>query len=315
MTQKFSPALNHIPPRREKDSAVTPQAPGWLLEMVRQGKKGRDDLARAATDEQIKSRRLHTVCESARCPNRGNCFSRGTATFMILGNICTRNCSFCAVEKGRPAAADGREPRRLARAAAAMGLSHVVVTSVTRDDLPDGGASHFAAVIRGLRQLEHPPAVEVLTPDFNGSARALKIVIDAWPEVFGHNVETVPRLYPAVRPGARYDRSLDLLAAAKLMDASVITKSGIMLGLGEKEEEIRQVLKDLREAGVTMVTIGQYLAPSLRHYPVNRYVPEEEFKQWEAEALDMGFQGVASAPLVRSSYHAGDYYRSVIKLG
>jgi lipoate synthase len=268
-----------------------------------------------ATNEQIKSSQLHTVCESARCPNRGNCFSRGTATFMILGSICTRSCRFCAVEKGRPVLVDDQEPYRLAQAVFDMGLSHVVITSVTRDDLPDGGAGHFAAVIRELRKLANPPSIEVLTPDFNGSAQALKIVIEARPEVFGHNVETVPRLYSTVRHGSHYGRSLDLLAAVKLTDTSVITKSGIMLGLGEKEEEIRLVLKDLHEAGVSMVTIGQYLAPSLRHYPVNRYLPEEEFKQWEAEALNMGFQAVASAPLVRSSYHAGENYGSVIKLG
>jgi lipoic acid synthetase len=234
---------------------------------------------------------------------------------MILGSICTRSCRFCAVEKGRPVLVDDQEPYRLAQAVFDMGLSHVVITSVTRDDLPDGGAGHFAAVIRELRKLANPPSIEVLTPDFNGSAQALKIVIEARPEVFGHNVETVPRLYSTVRHGSHYGRSLDLLAAVKLTDTSVITKSGIMLGLGEKEEEIRLVLKDLHEAGVSMVTIGQYLAPSLRHYPVNRYLPEEEFKQWEAEALNMGFQAVASAPLVRSSYHAGENYGSVIKLG
>jgi len=299
----------------EKGSVISPQAPRWLLEAVRQGKKGWDDQVLTATDNKINSSRLHTVCESARCPNRGNCFSRGTATFMILGSICTRSCSFCAVEKGCPVPVDDQEPYRLAQAVSDMGLSHVVITSVTRDDLPDGGASHFAAVIRELRKLANPPSTEVLTPDFNGSAKALKIVIEARPEVFGHNVETIPRLYNTVRPGSHYGRSMDLLAAVKLMDNSVITKSGIVLGLGEKEEEVRQVLKDLHEAGVSMVTIGQYLAPSLRHYPVNRYLLEEEFKHWETEALDMGFKGVASAPLVRSSYYAGDLYRSLTGVG
>jgi len=313
--KKLFPDSNSIFPRDNGDDAVTPKAPGWLLEMVRLSKRGQDDQIRAATGRRIKSSELHTVCDSASCPNRGNCYSRGTATFMILGSSCTRNCRFCAVDKGAPAAVDSSEPQRLAGAAASMGLSHVVLTSVTRDDLPDGGAGQFAAVIRELRRLERPPSVEVLTPDFRGSTRALKIVVDALPEVFGHNVETVPRLYQAVRPGACYDRSMNLLAAAKLIDARVITKSGIMLGLGEKEEEVRQVLRDLREAGVAMVTIGQYLAPSLRHYPVTRYVTGEEFSQWQSEALAMGFQGVASAPLVRSSYHAGDYYRSVISLG
>lgn len=292
-------------------------APAWLLEMVRGGKRCGDSCrpSLTRTGDEIKNLQLNTVCESARCPNRGACFSRGTATFMILGHICTRNCNFCAVEKGRPVAADTGEPCRLARAAANLQLDHVVVTSVTRDDLPDGGAGQFAAVIHQLRQLDRPPAVEVLTPDFQGSAGNIKTVIEARPDVFGHNIETVPRLYRHVRPGARYRRSLEVLEMAKLMDASVITKSGIMLGLGETEEEVGRVLKDLRSAGVSMLTIGQYLAPSLRHYPVQRYVPPEEYQHWREFALNLGFKSVAAAPLVRSSYHAGDYYRSVARGG
>jgi len=289
-------------------------APAWLLVMVRGGKRcgGLGHPSLTKTRDAIKNLQLHTVCESARCPNRGACFFRGTATFMILGNICTRNCRFCAVDKGRPVAADSEEPHRLARAAANLKLDHVVVTSVTRDDLPDGGAGQFAAVIHELRQLDRPPTVEVLTPDFKGAAGSLKIVIDARPDVFGHNIETVPHLYREVRPDARYRRSLEVLEAAKLMDPALITKSGLMLGLGETEAQVHRVLQDLLQAGVDMLTIGQYLAPSLRHYPVQRYVPPEEYKHWEQIALVLGFKSVAAAPLVRSSYHAGDHYRSVV---
>ncbi|MFZ5596473.1 MAG: lipoyl synthase, partial [Bacillota bacterium] len=258
---------------------------------------------------------LNTVCEGARCPNQGECYSRGTATFMILGAVCTRGCTFCAVEKGVPGRTDCDEPRRLARAVHNLRLSHVVVTSVTRGDLPDGGAGQFASVVRELHQLDSPPSVEVLTPDFMGSTVAVKTVLDSGPEVFGHNVETVPRLYRQVRPGAEYSRSLDLLAAVRRMDPSKITKSGLMLGLGETEKDVRQVLLDLLNAGVVMLTVGQYLAPSLRHYPVHRYVTPEEFEHWEKEALSMGFISVVSAPLVRSSYHAGEFYRGVIAHG
>jgi lipoic acid synthetase len=289
--------------------------PGWLMEMVRQGKKVNACRSHLYTASQIEDNNLNTVCEGARCPNRGNCYSRGTATFMILGNICTRKCTFCAVEKGVPGKQDEDEPCRLARVAYNLKLSHVVVTSVTRDDLPDGGAGQFALVVRELHHLESPPSVEVLTPDFKGSTRAIKTVVDTGLEVYGHNVETVPRLYRQVRPGAKYSRSLDLLAAVRRMNTSVITKSGLMLGLGETEKEVRQVLADLLSAGVGMLTVGQYLAPSLRHYPVQRYITLEEFKQWEKEALSMGFKSVASAPLVRSSYHAGDYFREVTAHG
>lgn len=290
-------------------------APGWLMEMVRQGKKVNACRSHFYTASQIEDNNLNTVCEGARCPNRGNCYSRGTATFMILGGVCTRRCTFCAVEKGVPGRSDSDEPRRLARAAHNLKLSHVVVTSVTRDDLPDGGAGQFASVICELHLLDSPPSVEVLTPDFKGSTRAIKTVVDAGPEVFGHNVETVPRLYRQVRPGAEYRRSLGLLAAVRWMDPSIITKSGLMLGLGETEKDVRKVLADLSNAGVGMLTVGQYLAPSLRHYPVDRYITLEEFKHWEKEALSMGFKSVVSAPLVRSSYHAGEYYRGVIAHG
>lgn len=290
-------------------------APGWLMEMVRQGKKVSAFGSHHYTASQIKNNNLNTVCEGARCPNQGECYSRGTATFMILGAVCTRGCTFCAVEKGVPGQPDGDEPRRLAQAAHNLKLSHVVVTSVTRDDLSDGGAGQFASVVRELHSLDSPPSVEVLTPDFKGSTRAIKTVVDSGPEVFGHNLETVPRLYRQVRPGAEYRRSLDLLASVRWMDPQIITKSGLMLGLGETEKDVRQVLLDLLNAGVVMLTVGQYLAPSLRHYPVHRYVTPEEFKHWEKEALSMGFISVVSAPLVRSSYHAGVYFRGVIAHG
>jgi len=306
----------HHPSVCESGVVRMPQpAPGWLMEMVRQGKKVGACRLHFYTSSQIEGNNLNTVCEGARCPNRGNCYSRGAATFMILGAVCTRRCTFCAVEKGVPVRPDSDEPHRLALAAHNLKLSHVVVTSVTRDDLSDGGAGQFASVIRELHLLESPPSVEVLTPDFKGSTRAIKTVVDTCPEVFGHNLETVPRLYRQVRPGAEYRRSLDLLAAVRWMDPSVITKSGLMLGLGETEKDVRQVLLDLLNAGVGMLTVGQYLAPSLRHFPVHRYVTPEEFKDWEKEALSMGFRSVASAPLVRSSYQAGDYFREVIAHG
>lgn len=290
--------------------------PPWLIELVRRAKTKSDPAVHSSICSQLARYGLNTVCNGARCPNRGSCFSRGTATFMILGNTCTRNCTFCAVSHGRPAGVDPKEPLRLKEAVKTIGLSHVVVTSVTRDDLPDGGAGHFAAVIEKLHDIQEPPTVEVLTPDFQGSSAALKTVLEAGPEVFAHNVETVPRLYPAVRPAAVYRRSLDLLAeAAERARPGTAVKTGLMLGLGEERREVAALLKDLLEAGVTMLTIGQYLAPSLRHYPVKRYVKPEEFDGWADLARDMGFESVASGPLVRSSYHAGDYYREVLSGG
>lgn len=298
----------------EPKQLATP--PPWLIELVRRAKTKSDPAVHSSICSQLKRHGLNTVCDGARCPNRGSCFSRGTATFMILGDTCTRNCAFCAVNHGRPAGVDPDEPQRLREAVKDMGLSHVVVTSVTRDDLPDGGAGQFAAVIDELHTIKEPPTVEVLTPDFRGSSDALKTVLEAGPEVFSHNIETVPRLYPAVRPAALYRRSLDLLAkAANRTRPGTAVKSGLMLGLGEERREVLAVLKDLREAGVTMLTIGQYLAPSLRHHPVRRYVTPEEFNEWACLARGMGFDSVASGPLVRSSYHAGDYYREVLAGG
>jgi len=249
---------------------------------------------------------LHTVCEEARCPNIFECWGEGTATFMILGDVCTRRCAFCAVAHGRPRAVDILEARRVAEAARRLGLRHIVVTSVARDDLPDGGAAAFARCIRECRALVPGCRVEVLVPDFGGSQEALATVLEAGPDVLGHNVETVPRLYRQVRPGARYRRSLELLRRAKALRPDVVTKSGLMVGLGETWEELLAVLHDLREAGVDIVTVGQYLRPTLdgRHLPVSRFYTPEEFARLREEALRLGFAAAESGPLVRSSYHA-----------
>ncbi len=253
--------------------------------------------------------KLHTICESARCPNRTECFAQGTATFMILGDICTRNCTFCAVKHGKPEAPDPEEPEHILSAVKKLGLRYVVITSVTRDDLPDGGASQFAQIIKALRAYDSNILVEVLVPDFRGSLPAWQIVIDASPDVLNHNVETVPRLYLEVRSGAKYQRSLELLRRAKLN--SLLTKSGLMLGLGERENEVIEVMEDLREAGCDSITLGQYLRPSLKHHEVVRYVTPAEFAQYEVIARKIGFLGVASGPLVRSSFNAIDFYNEV----
>lgn len=253
--------------------------------------------------------KLHTICESARCPNRTECFAQGTATFMILGDICTRNCTFCAVKHGKPEAPDPEEPEHIVSAVKKLRLRYVVITSVTRDDLPDGGASQFAQIIKALRAYDSNILVEVVVPDFRGSLPAWQIVIDASPDVLNHNVETVPRLYLEVRPGANYQRSLELLRRAKLN--GLLTKSGLMLGLGERENEVIEVMEDLREAGCDSITLGQYLRPSLKHHEVVRYVTPAEFAQYEVIARKMGFLGVASGPLVRSSFNAIDFYNEV----
>ena len=250
---------------------------------------------------------LHTVCEEANCPNIGECLVRGTATFMILGGLCTRCCRFCAVAHGIPAPPDPDEPCSVAKAAHSLKLKHVVVTSVTRDDLPDGGAEHFASVISELHALNPRPTVEVLVPDFRGNMAAVDTVLAAKPEIFNHNVETVPRLYSEVRPGADYTRSLNVLSHAhKQGGEKMLVKSGLMVGLSETFEEVVGVLRDLRKAGVDLVTIGQYLRPTMgkRHVDTLRYVKPEEFVAYADEARKLGFRGVASAPLVRSSYHA-----------
>lgn len=254
----------------------------------------------------IRSLGLHTVCEEANCPNCGECFGRRTATFMILGNQCTRNCRFCAVGKGFPQTVDPNEPERVAKAVHQLNLRHVVITSVTRDDLPDGGASHFANVIQAIRASnpDEPPVVEVLIPDFQGNRAALDLVIKAKPEIINHNIETVPRLYPTVRPEADYHRSLELLAQVKAAAPSIMTKSGIMVGLGETVDEVSDVFRDLRAVGCDLLTIGQYLAPSKSHHPVVAYIHPDQFAAYRQEAEAMSFRHVASGPLVRSSYHA-----------
>ncbi|HEX8815998.1 MAG TPA: lipoyl synthase [Terriglobales bacterium] len=247
---------------------------------------------------------LHTVCESAQCPNIGECWNHKTATFMLLGDICTRRCGFCAVPKGRPEAIDWDEPRRVAEAVATLGLKHAVITSVNRDDDNIGGAKIFAETIRQVRELTPDCRVEVLIPDFQGLDEALRIVLDAQPDVLNHNTETVPRLYRAVRSGARYERTLDLLSNAKQYSPDTVTKSGIMVGLGESMDEIIEVCRDLGSRGVDILTVGQYLRPSKDHLPIARFYLPEEFQTIKREALRFGFRHVESGPLVRSSYHA-----------
>jgi lipoic acid synthetase len=254
----------------------------------------------------MRGKALHTVCEEARCPNIAECWSHRTATFMILGSICTRSCGFCAVATGRPQPVDWEEPRRVAEAVAQMGLKHVVVTMVNRDELRDGGATLFAATIRWIRRANPDCAVEVLTSDFKGNRDALQTLMDARPDVFSHNVETVPRLYKRVRPQAIYTRSLDVLSWAKEMRPETPTKAGFMLGLGETRDEVLALLRDLRERRVDIVTIGQYLRPTADHLPIDRYVTPEEFREYAREGEAMGLRHVESGPLVRSSYHAWD---------
>jgi lipoic acid synthetase len=256
-------------------------------------------------ERQLRRTGLHSVCEEARCPNRAECWAKGHVTFMLLGSVCTRACRFCAVATGLPAAGpDAGEPARVARVAAELGLTHVVVTSVNRDDLPDGGAAHFAATIRAIRRARPQASVEVLTPDFQGDLTAVATVCEASPDVYNHNVETVPRLYRRVRPGASFARSCAVLAQARRLRPRAVVKSGFMLGLGESFAECVDLLGALRDSGVDFVTIGQYLQPSRRHLPVERYWLPEEFDALAREGRALGIAQVASGPLVRSSYHA-----------
>ena len=268
-------------------------------------------LARGARGVRVLLREggLHTVCEEARCPNLGECFSRGTATFMLLGDRCTRRCGYCSVKTARPLPPDPGEPARVAAAAAQMRLRYVVLTSVNRDDLADGGAAHFAATVREVRRVVPGTRVEVLTPDFGGDRMALATVLEAAPEVFNHNIETVPRLFARLRPQGSFRRSLDVLATARAHRPPVLVKSGLMVGLGETDEEVDGVLVDLRAAGVDTVTIGQYLRPTREHEPVRRYVPPEGFRVFERRARALGFPTVHSGVSVRSSYGAEEVYR------
>jgi lipoyl synthase len=254
---------------------------------------------------------LSTVCEEARCPNRAECFSKPTATFMILGSNCTRNCGFCSVSSSVPDPVDNHEPENIALAAEELRLKYVVVTSVTRDDLADGGAGQFAKTVHALKKRIPGIKIEVLTPDFQGRESSLRTVLESGPDVFNHNMETVPRLYPLVRPGADYERSLSFLGKAKSISPDICTKSGFMLGLGETREEIIMSLKDLRKVGCDFVTIGQYLRPTKKNIPVVEYIFPEVFEKLKAEALEMGFRYVASGPLVRSSMNAEEMYENV----
>jgi lipoic acid synthetase len=289
--------LVSIAPQLDSGSSSLPR-PKWLRAPAPSGENYRELKAL------IERLRLHTVCESAACPNVGECWNQRTATFMMLGNVCTRRCGFCAVQKGAPLPVDYDEPRRVAEAVEAMGLKFAVITSVNRDDREDGGAELFALVIRAIRQRVPGCGVEVLVPDFQGSHAAVETVMSAAPDVLNHNTETVPRLYRQVRLGARYERSLDVLAHAKRMAPGIPTKSGLMLGLGEKIEEVLDVMRDLRAHHVDILTLGQYLRPSPKHLPIVRYVTPAEFEDFRRAGYELGFTHVESGPLVRSSYHA-----------
>lgn len=281
--------------------------PEWL--------KKRIPLSRGMiqTRELLARLNLNTVCESALCPNIGECFSLRRATFMILGDHCTRNCRFCAVHHGAPLPVEEDEPRRIGEAVRELELSHVVITSVTRDDLEDGGASHFARVIREVREVAPHATIEVLTPDFRGDEAAIREVVLAGPHVFNHNIETVPRLYAQVRPGADYERSLALLRLVKEVAPEIYSKSGLMVGLGEERDEVYETMEDLRGAGCDILTIGQYLQPSLEKLPVVEFVTPDTFEEYRRKGESMGFISVASAPFVRSSFHAGEVFREGLK--
>jgi lipoic acid synthetase len=289
----------HSLPLVEPPAPPARRLPDWLKRPLPAGNEN------FYTHSLLRELRLETVCENARCPNRPECYARRTATFMILGNICTRPCGFCSVPRGTPDALEDDEPQRVAEAAHRLGLKHVVITSVTRDDLPDGGADHFARCVLAVRE-RTGAAVEVLTPDFLGDARAIDRVLDAQPEVYNHNTETVPRFYKKVRGRADYRRSLDLLEYVKRRAPHMLTKSGLMLGLGETRDELLDTLADLREVRCDALTLGQYLTPTLKHVPVVRYLPPAEFDELGVLARSLGFSKVASGPYVRSSYHADE---------
>lgn len=279
--------------------ANIPRRPDWLKVRLPAGPRYLE------LKDMMRGMALHTVCEEARCPNIGECWGHGTATFMILGDVCTRACRYCAVTSGRPHTLDLGEPKRVAEAVARMDLKHAVITSVDRDDLPDFGAGLFAATIRKVHELNPDCAVEVLTPDFQGSPDALQTVMDARPEILNHNIETVRRIFPRVRPGkSKYDVSLDFLRLAKEMAPEGLTKSGLMVGLGETKDEVVDTMHDLRRAGVDILTIGQYLRPSAKHVAIDRYYHPDEFAALRADGMGLGFSHVESGPLVRSSYHA-----------
>lgn len=288
------------------------EIPSWLKEMVGRSKASFHSNMAQQAQGSLRAHALHTVCEAARCPNRGECFSCGDATFMVLGDICTRGCRFCAVTKGMPLSPDITEPTRIAQEIKQWNIRYAVLTMPTRDDLKDGGAGHFARVINEIHACTPQVKVEPLISDLGGDIQNLKIVLQANPQVLAHNIETVAPLYDTVRIGADYKRSLSLLENSKKMAPSILTKTGFMVGLGETEQQIEILLKDLRQAGVDLLTIGQYLAPSKNHHPVLSYPTLADYKRWEDLALSLGFLAVASGPLVRSSYHAGSLYQKAI---
>ena len=290
-------AIRH-PEKANRPENVSPRKPAWIRV------KAPTSKAYGETRRLMREHGLNTVCEEAACPNIGECWAQKHATMMILGDICTRACAFCNVATGKPGAVDALEPENVALSVAKLGLRHVVITSVDRDDLKDGGAEHFVQTIKSLRQHAPDTTVEVLTPDFRGKEGALEAVVAAGPDVFNHNLETVPRLYPSIRPGARYYHSLKILDRAKQLNPEIFTKSGLMVGLGEERAEVLQVMDDMRVAGIDFLTIGQYLQPTTRHAGIDRYVTPDEFEEYRAIGLAKGFLLVAATPLTRSSYHA-----------
>jgi len=296
--------LRHPEKQKRPDSPIL-KKPEWLR-VKAPGSSGYN-----ATRQIVRDAKLHTVCEEAACPNIGECWSKNHATIMIMGDTCTRACAFCNVKTGLPDALDADEPRRVGETVALMKLAHVVITSVDRDDLADGGAEHFAQVVREIRRQSPATTIEILTPDFLRKDGAAEIVIDARPDVFNHNLETVPRNYLKIRPGARYYHSLRLLEKVKERDPQQFTKSGIMVGLGETREEVMQVMDDMRSAGIDFITIGQYLQPTRKHAPIDRFVTPEEFKAYESIARAKGFLMVSSSPLTRSSHHAGEDFEKL----
>ncbi|NQV83157.1 MAG: lipoyl synthase [Rhodospirillales bacterium] len=298
--------LRHPEKAKNPENPVL-RKPSWIRV------KAPTSKAYGETRKLMREKGLHTVCEEAACPNIGECWSHKHATVMILGAICTRACAFCNVATGKPGAVDAMEPQNLAASVAEMGMKHLVITSVDRDDLADGGANQFVQCIERLRETSPATTIEILVPDFRGKPGALEAVVAAGPDVFNHNLETVPRLYPAIRPGARYDHSLDLLARAKQLSPDIFTKSGIMVGLGETNDEILGVMDDLRRADVDFLTIGQYLAPTRRHAAVERFVTPDEFEDLKRAGEDKGFLLVASSPLTRSSYHADKDFEALAK--
>ncbi|MEM6626344.1 MAG: lipoyl synthase [Pseudomonadota bacterium] len=300
VTGRPTPAAHRHPEKRNRPDTEVLQKPKWIRVKAPVSK------GYSETKKIVHDLKLVTVCEEAGCPNIGECWTKKHATMMIMGDTCTRACSFCNVRTGMPMALDEDEPRRVGEAVAAMELEHVVITSVDRDDLADGGAAHFAETVRSIRTAAPQSTIEILTPDFLRKGEAANTIIDAKPDVFNHNLETVPRLYLSIRPGSRYYHSLRLLERVKERDPSQFTKSGLMVGLGESKEEVMQVMDDMRSAGVDFITIGQYLQPTRKHAAVDRYVEPQEFEAYETIARAKGFLMVSASPLTRSSYHAGD---------